>query len=439
MPAYRNSAQIDMTHGSVLGRAALFALPICAGNILQLLYSTVDTLVIGNFCDTTALASVATSSQPLEILLCVFVGIGSGISILVSQAVGRADHDQLQKLVRTSVWLLFAASLPLTVIGFLLGPWMLRLMQVPADAMPGAVLYLRITMLGILGNMGYNFNAGLLRGIGNSSSSLLLLFISCAANIVLDLVLTGALGLGIGGVAAATAIALFLSWICSIFYIRRRCTELALPVLPCGFDAGALRQIVRIGLPLGLNSALYSIGHIFLQVLYNLQGSVFVAGCSVAGKVGGLANITVTSLSQATSVFAGAKSRRTGLPPPAQGRVDDPGGVGAAFAGGRAAYGSVLPPAAAAFYAGRSRTDLCCAVYPHCAAVPVVLCSLQRDYELCQRYGRDPLCHHRQHHFAVGRAHPVVLPAGVAGLRRLRHGGGAAQLCGGTVGDAVLL
>ena len=285
--------------------AWLFALPICAGNILQLLYSTVDTLVIGNFCDTTALASVATSSQPLEILLCVFVGIGSGISILVSQAVGRADHDQLQKLVRTSVWLLFAASLPLTVIGFLLGPWMLRLMQVPADAMPGAVLYLRITMLGILGNMGYNFNAGLLRGIGNSSSSLLLLFISCAANIVLDLVLTGALGLGIGGVAAATAIALFLSWICSIFYIRRRCTELALPVLPCGFDAGALRQIVRIGLPLGLNSALYSIGHIFLQVLYNLQGSVFVAGCSVAGKVGGLANITVTSLSQATSVFAG--------------------------------------------------------------------------------------------------------------------------------------
>ena len=305
MSAYRKSAQVDMTHGSVLGRAALFALPICAGNILQLLYSTVDTLVIGNFCDTTALASVATSSQPLEILLCVFVGIGSGISILVSQAVGRADHDQLQKLVRTSVWLLFAASLPLTVIGFLLGPWMLQLMQVPADAMPGAVLYLRITMLGILGNMGYNFNAGLLRGIGNSSSSLLLLFISCAANIVLDLVLTGALGLGIGGVAAATAIALFLSWICSIFYIRRRCTELALPVLPCGFDAGALRQIVRIGLPLGLNSALYSIGHAFLQALYNLQGSVFVAGCSVAGKVGGLANITVTSLSQATSVFAG--------------------------------------------------------------------------------------------------------------------------------------
>ena len=103
MSAYRKSAQVDMTHGSVLGRAALFALPICAGNILQLLYSTVDTLVIGNFCDTTALASVATSSQPLEILLCVFVGIGSGISILVSQAVDVVIiHDASPNL---SIWI----------------------------------------------------------------------------------------------------------------------------------------------------------------------------------------------------------------------------------------------------------------------------------------------------------------------------------------------
>ena len=106
--------------------------------------------------------------------------------------------------------------------------------------------------------------------------------------------------------------------------------------MPCGFDADTLRQIVRIGLPLGLNSALYSIGHVFLQVLYNLQGSVFVAGCSVAGKVGGLANITVTSLSQATSVFAGqnlgaqsySRLRRGGwLLPAASGLLSLAGGL----------------------------------------------------------------------------------------------------------------
>ena len=158
-----NMSKIDMTQGSILGRAAQFALPICIGNILQQLYGTVDTLVIGNFCDASALAAVATSSQPLEILLCIFLGIGSGISILISQAAGASDADRLRKLAQTAVFFLYAASLPLTLLGVAVGPFLLRLMQVPADAMPYAIVYLRITTLGILGNMGYNFNAGILQ------------------------------------------------------------------------------------------------------------------------------------------------------------------------------------------------------------------------------------------------------------------------------------
>lgn len=102
-------SKIDMTQGSILGCAAQFALPICIGNILQQLYGTVDTLVIGNFCDASALAAVATSSQPLEILLCIFLGIGSGISILISQAAGASDADQLRKLAQTAV---FFCTLP---------------------------------------------------------------------------------------------------------------------------------------------------------------------------------------------------------------------------------------------------------------------------------------------------------------------------------------
>ena len=124
-------SKIDMTQGSILGRAAQFALPICIGNILQQLYGTVDTLVIGNFCDASALAAVATSSQPLEILLCIFLGIGSGISILISQAAGASDADQLRKLAQTAVFFLYAASLPLTLLGVAAGPFLLRLMQGP--------------------------------------------------------------------------------------------------------------------------------------------------------------------------------------------------------------------------------------------------------------------------------------------------------------------
>lgn len=297
--------RVDMTRGSIIGRSVRFALPICAGNILQQLYSTVDTLVIGNFCDTSALASVATSSQPLEILLCLFLGVGSGISILVSQAVGRQDAEGLRRLSRTTVWFLFVGALPLTAVGVLVGPWLLRMMQVAPDAMDGAVIYLRITTLGCLGNMGYNYNAGILRGLGNSTASLWLLGASCAVNIVLDLVFVAGFGMGVAGAALATSAAMFLSWVCSIAYLRRRYPELALPVLPGAFDPATLAEILRIGLPLGLNTALYSVGHLLLQTLFNAQGSVFVAGCAVAGKVNGIANIAITSFSGAAMVFAG--------------------------------------------------------------------------------------------------------------------------------------
>ena len=259
-----NMSKIDMTQGSILGRAAQFALPICIGNILQQLYGSVETLVIGNFCDASALAAVATSSQPLEILLCIFLGIGSGISILISQAAGASDTDQLRKLAQTAVFFLYAASLPLTLLGVAAGPFLLRLMQVPADAMPYAIMYLRITTLGILGNMGYNFNAGILRGLGNSTSSLLFLGISCVTNIVLDLVLTAGLGMGVTGVAIATAASLFLSWMFSIFYIRHTYPAMNFPVFAHGFDLPILHEMLKIGLPLGLNTALYSVGHVLL-------------------------------------------------------------------------------------------------------------------------------------------------------------------------------
>ena len=305
MDKHRPAPKIDMTQGSILGRAALFALPICLGNILQQMYGTVDTLVIGNFCDASALAAVATASQPLEIFLCLFLGVGSGISILISQAAGAGEQGRMHSLCKTAVFFLYAASIPLTVAGLLAGPFLLRLMQVPEDAMEYAVQYLSITTLGILGNMGYNFNAGILRGLGNSSSSLQLLGISCVINVVLDLILTGWLGMGVAGVAVATSAALFLSWLFSIVYICRAYPEMRFSLLPHGFDAAILREMLTIGLPLGLNNALYSVGHVFLQALYNTLGSTFVAGCSVASKVNGIATIAITSYSSAATVFAG--------------------------------------------------------------------------------------------------------------------------------------
>lgn len=208
---------MDMTRGPIMKLIVLFALPICAGNILQQLYNTVDTLVIGNFCGTQSLAAVGTSGQPVELLLCIFMGMGTGVSILVAQFTGSGNLAMTQKAVTTSISFLYICGIPLSVLGVLLSPLILGLMAVPEDVWDYCMSYLNIIFLGTLGNMGYNMNAGILRGLGNSRASLLFLLISCIVNMVLDLLFVAGFHMDVAGAALATSIAMFCSWFFSIF------------------------------------------------------------------------------------------------------------------------------------------------------------------------------------------------------------------------------
>lgn len=301
----KSSNKIDMTQGPIMKLVLLFALPICAGNILQQLYNTVDTLVIGNFCGSLSLAAVGTSSQPVEMLLCIFLGLGSGVSILVSQCVGSGDNETLKKIIATAISFLYLCAVPLSVMGLFIGPMILKIMQVPDDAYAHAVSYINIIFLGTLGNMGYNMNAGILRGVGDSRSSLIFLVISCIVNIVLDLVFVAGLKMDVTGAALATIIAMFSSWLFSILYIQKKYPDLRFTLLPKYMDKSILKQIIRIGLPLGLNNSVYSVGHIVMQSLINAQGSTFMAACAVATKLTGIANVAITSLSSAATTFSG--------------------------------------------------------------------------------------------------------------------------------------
>lgn len=301
----RSSGKIDMTKGPIMKLVVLFALPICFGNILQQLYNTVDTLVIGNFCSSVSLAAVGTSAQPVEVFLCIFLGIGTGISILVSQYTGSGDMNSLKRLVDTSSAFLFLCAVPLTIAGFVFGPLILRFMQAPEDAFGLSVSYLRIVFLGTLGNMGYNLNAGILRGVGDSRASLLFLVVSCLINIVLDVVFVAGLGMDVAGAALATILAMYSSWVFSIFYIRRKYPELEYRALPRHLDRDMLHSIIRVGLPLGLNNSIYSVGHVLMQSMINAQGSTFMAACSVATKVTGIANVAISSFSSAATTFSG--------------------------------------------------------------------------------------------------------------------------------------
>ena len=277
--------KVDMTKGPIMQLVILFAPPICIGNVLQQLYNTVDTLVIGNFCNSVSLAAVGTSTQPVEIFLCLFLGIGSGVSILVSQSTGRGDISYIRRLAATSTAFLYLCAVPLMILGWFFGPYILKFMQVPDNAWNLSVAYLRIIFLGTIGSMGYNLNAGILRGLGDSKSSLLFLIISCLVNIVLDILFVAVFRMDVPGAALATILAQFCSWFFSILYIRKKYPELEYSPLPKGIDRNVLSSIVRVGLPLGLNNSIYSIGHVLQQSLINAQGSDYIAACSVASKI----------------------------------------------------------------------------------------------------------------------------------------------------------
>lgn len=300
-----SAKKIDMTQGPIMRQVFLFALPIVLGNVLQQLYTTVDTLVIGNFCDETSLAAVGTSAQPVEFLLCIFLGIGSGVSILISQYSGANDLAGLKRSVRTATYFVYVCGIPLILLGFVLAPLILTFMGAPADTWDAAVSYTRIIFMGSLGNIGYNMNAGILRGMGDSKASLWFLVVSCVANIFFDLLFVAVFHMDAGGAALSTIVAMYISWIISIVYIRKKFPELEFRFLPGKRDRAELKRILSIGLPMGLNNSLYSVGHMAMQMLVNAQGSAFMAGVAVAGRVTGLTNIAISALSGAASTFSG--------------------------------------------------------------------------------------------------------------------------------------
>lgn len=305
MSVSSSAKKLDMTTGSVYRNVLVFAFPLILANILQQLYSTVDTLVISNYCGTASLAAVGTATQPVEILLCVFMGLGAGVSILAAQYVGAKDMEKLKSAVRTSATFLYVCAIPLTAVGMLVGPWILRLMQVPDDTMPLAFSYIEVLLLGTLGSLGYNINAGILRGVGDSNSSLFFLLISSLTNIVLDVVFVAFFKMDVAGAALATIIAQYLSWIVSAICLKKKHPYAGFTLKPEKMDKAMLKSLVSIALPLGLNHSFYSVGHVVLQLLINTQGSVFMAGCSIASKMNSLANVAINSLSSAACTFSG--------------------------------------------------------------------------------------------------------------------------------------
>ena len=295
----------DMTEGSIVRHLALFAVPLLIGNLFQQFYSTVDSVIVGNFVGKQALAAVGCTASIVNSLIGFFIGLSAGAGVVISQYYGAHDDDKLHRTVETALGMTLILCAALTALGVTLTPLMLRMMQTPEDVFDAAALYLRIYFWGVTGQLLYNIGAGILRAVGDSTRPLYFLIFSTLSNTVLDLIFVKVFGMGIAGAAYATILAQALSALLVMSVLVRSDkafhVELRLPRI----EGMLLRRICAIGVPTALQMVITSVSNIFVQSYVNRFGSSAMAGWAAYVKIDGVAFLPVISLAIAITTFVG--------------------------------------------------------------------------------------------------------------------------------------
>ncbi len=300
------SGVTDMTFGNPYKLILIFSIPLLIGNVFQQLYNMVDSIVVGNFVGEKALAAVGTGFPIIFMLSSLFIGVGLGATIIISQYYGAKDMENIENTINTVYTAMMIGSVPLTIIGIVFSGPLLRLMNVPDDGtLAMAKIYIIVIFAGMISNLGFNINSGILQGLGDSRTSLLFLLIATIVNIVLDLVFTIAFGWGVFGVAFATVIAQFCSWIFGIFYINKNYTFIHIQVFKFKFNKELFGKAMKLGIPSGLQQALFSIGIMIMQALVNSYGSSFIAGFNGANKIDTFAFMPIQSFATAITTYVG--------------------------------------------------------------------------------------------------------------------------------------
>ena len=292
-----------MTQGIIWKKILLFSLPLLLGNVFQQLYNTVDSVIVGNYIGGDALAAVGTSGPIINLLVGLFMGIATGAGVVIARYFGAQDSEAVHDAVHTTLAATFLGGLFLTVVGVLLSPAVVRLIGVPENIMSDSIDYLRIYFGGIIAMMTYNMGAGILRAVGDSKTPLYFLIISSIINIILDMLFVIIFDMGVAGVAWATLIAQAVSATLIIISLCRVNTSYRVTLSHIRIKLSYLKEIIRIGLPSGLQNAIISMSNIVVQSYINSFGSAAIAGYSTYGKVDAFALMPVMSLSMAITTF----------------------------------------------------------------------------------------------------------------------------------------
>lgn len=294
-----------LTEGSIPKKIIAFAIPLFFGNLFQQMYNMADSLIVGNFLGSEALAAVTSTGSLTFLLVGFFSGTAMGAGVIISRYFGAKDYDSLRQAVHTDVAFGVVAGLLMTFLGVVFTPQILRLMGTPADVFPNSVLYLRVYFCGSLAVILYNLCMGILQAVGDSKHPLYYLIFSSCVNVVLDLIFCGIFKLGVQYAALATIISQFLSVILcmrrltrvqDVYRVNLREVRLHLPMV---------RQIISTGLPSGVQNSIISLANVVVQSNINAFGKMAMAGCGAYSKIEGFAFLPITCFSMAMTTFVG--------------------------------------------------------------------------------------------------------------------------------------
>ena len=295
----------SITQGVIWKQLLIFFFPILIGTFFQQLYNPVDTIVVGQYVGTSALAAVGTTSTLINLLLGFFVGVSSGATVIISQFFGAGDAKNVSKAVHTSMALALAGGLAIMVLGLLTARPSLVMLGVPQEIMGDALTYVNVYYCGIIASMIYNVGTGILRAIGDSRMPLYVLMVCCLVNIVLDLLFVLAFHWGVFGVAIATVLSQVVSAVLIMVRLMLTRESYRVEIRKIRFDRGILRNVIRIGLPAGLQSVLYSVSNLVVQASINSFGTDAIASWAAIGKIDGFIWMVMSAFGIAITTFVG--------------------------------------------------------------------------------------------------------------------------------------
>lgn len=295
----------DLLHGSIWKKLALFAFPIAISSILQQFFNAADMAIVGQYNGTNALAAVGSNGFIVNLLVNTFTGLSIGANVVLAKCIGAGDTEKAEKTVHTTMLVALVGGIVLSGVGVLIADPILRLTATPDDVMPLASLYLRIYFLGLPFILVYNFGAAILRSVGDTKRPFLCLTLAGVLNVILNFLFVAVFDWSVAGVAIATVISNLFSSSLVIIFLLHETGVIRLSLRKLKITGVVLREIVKVGLPAGLQSMLFSISNIYIQTATNTLGTKVMAGSAAELNYDWIAYYMVSGFSQACLTFTG--------------------------------------------------------------------------------------------------------------------------------------